>query len=251
MKIELEKVSHAFGPLSILEDFSAVFPSLEVTVLLGPSGCGKTTLLNILAGLIIPRSGSVQIEGNPCTELKVGYMFQDIRLVPWLTVQKNLELVLPSSLPREEKRKRVEKILQLVELSQASELYPSELSGGMSRRAGMARAYLFEPEVYLMDESFQGLDPPLKFQLLRTFLHLRSVDPRTTLFVTHDIEEALLVGDEIHVLSPAPTRIRYSVRNPVPAEKRYPGHPEFSPLERDLFAVLSGESFPNTTIPVV
>ncbi|MCX7786068.1 MAG: ABC transporter ATP-binding protein [Spirochaetes bacterium] len=241
MRVELESVRFAYGSVTILDRFSAQFPSMKVTVLLGPSGCGKTTILNLLAGLLTPQAGSVRVGDKPPTDIRVGYMFQDVRLIPWLTVKRNLDLILPQRLPLEARLDRIRSVLRLVGLEQALSLFPDQLSGGMYRRVGMARAYLYEPDLYLMDESFQGLDPPLKFQLLSMFQQLRSNSPKTTIFVTHDIEEALLVGDEILLLSPIPTRIVHTLRNPVPIEDRVPGNQEIARLEGELFTLFRKE----------
>ncbi len=241
MKVELEGVRFAYGSVTILDRFTARFPSMKVTVLLGPSGCGKTTILNILAGLLLPQEGIVRVGDRSPLDVKAGYIFQDVRLIPWLTVKRNLDLVLPRVLPKEERLHRIRSVLQLLGLEHALSLFPDQLSGGMYRRVGIARAYLFEPDIYLMDESFQGLDPPLKFQLLLMFQQLRSTYPKTTIFVTHDIEEALLVGDEILLLSPIPTRIVHILRNPVPVEERVPGNQEIAKLEGELFALFRKE----------
>ncbi|MFQ3619573.1 MAG: ABC transporter ATP-binding protein [Spirochaetales bacterium] len=242
MNIELCNISHSFGERKVLDRFCALFPANKVTVLLGPSGCGKTTILNILAGILNPQGGTVQIGGLPSTKVRVGYMFQDVRLVPWLTVKKNLELVLPRTLPKQEMQQAIFTVMSQLGLEHASSLYPDQLSGGMFRRVGLGRAYLFKPDIYLMDESLQGLDPPLKFQLLKDFQRLLAKNPKTTVFVTHDIEEALLLGDEIHLLSLAPAKIVYSLQNPVKLEERMPGHPELARLEGHLFALFCKES---------
>lgn len=242
MKVELDRVSFAYGGVTVLDHFAAQFPSGEVTVLLGPSGCGKTTILNLLAGLLIPREGTVRVGDRSPLEVRVGYIFQDVRLIPWLTVRRNLDLVLPRTIPLTERMYRIQTVLRLVGLEHALGLFPDQLSGGMYRRVGMARAYLFEPDLYLMDESFQGLDPPLKFQLLSNFQQLRSTSPKTTVFVTHDIEEALLLGDEIHLLSPLPARIVHSLRNPVSLEDRIPGNHELARLEGELFSLFRKET---------
>jgi NitT/TauT family transport system ATP-binding protein len=242
MILELKGVTKSYGPLRVMRNFSASFPAHEIGVLLGPSGCGKTTILNLLAGLLKPDAGDVTIGGIPAAESRVSYLFQEPRLLPWLTVEKNLDFILSPRLPTAERYEKIEKYLREVSLYDARRKYPFELSGGMARRAAMARAFLFESNALLMDEPFQGLDLPLKFQLMKSFEKARRLDRKTTLFVTHDIEEALLLGDRIHVLSPPPTHIVYSLDHPVPREERIPGHPLFSALERDLFQILVSES---------
>jgi ABC-type nitrate/sulfonate/bicarbonate transport system, ATPase component len=189
MKVEVDRVSFAYGGLTVLERFCAQFPSGEVTVLLGPSGCGKTTILNLLAGLLIPREGTLRVGCRSPLEVRVGYIFQDVRLIPWLTVRRNLHLVLPRTIPLTEMMQRIQTVLRLMGLEHTLGLFPDQLSGGMSRRVGMARAYLFEPDLYLMDQSFQGLDPPLKFQLSFELSTIAIHFPETTVFVTHDIQK--------------------------------------------------------------
>lgn len=242
MKVELDRVSFAYGGVTVLDRFSAQFPARKVTVLLGPSGCGKTTILNLLAGLLTPQEGTLRVGDRSPLTVRVGYIFQDVRLIPWLTVRRNLDLVLARPIPRPERMQRIQRVLRLMGLEHALFLFPDQLSGGMYRRVGMARAYLFEPDLYLMDESFQGLDPPLKFQLLSNFQQLRSTSPKTTVFVTHDIEEALLLGDEIHLLSPIPARIVHSLRNPVTLEDRIPGNHKLAKLEGELFFLFRKET---------
>ena len=240
MSLLLEGVAKRFGDLRVLENFSMTFPDKKVSVLLGPSGSGKTTVLNLLAGLLEPDAGKILVGGRPPAEARVSYLFQDPRLLPWMTVEKNLDFVLSPDIPREERRTRIRNHLEQVSMDTAADRYPAELSGGMARRAAMARAFIFESEALLMDEPFQGLDLPLKFQLVRSFEEARTRDPKTTLFVTHDMEEALLLGDEIHVLSRPPAAVKLSLSNPVPRRDRYPGHEGFSALERVLFEALRG-----------
>jgi NitT/TauT family transport system ATP-binding protein len=196
-----------------------------------------------LAGLLVPDGGSLLVNGKPAELARVSYLFQQPRLVPWLTVEKNLDFVLSPDIPRQERKARIARRLRQVSLEDAARKYPSELSGGMARRAAMARAFLFESEALLMDEPFQGLDLPLKFSLLSLCRRESSAGGfnKTTLFVTHDMQEALLLGDEIFVLSPPPARIALSLINPVSPEERTPGHEGFAPLERELFAALKNK----------
>lgn len=238
MSLELQGVTRKFGNLAVLEDFSLECPSGAVSVLLGPSGCGKTTILNLLAGLLEPDAGTIRLGGKTARESRVSYLFQDPRLLPWMTVEKNLDFVLSPDIPPPERKDLIARHLRRVSLQEAAGKYPAELSGGMARRTSMARAFIFESETLLMDEPFQGLDLPLKFDLIRSFEEALRRDPKTTLFVTHDMEEALMLGDEIHVLSNPPAKIRLSLVHPVPRAERFPGHEGFSALERKLFDAL-------------
>ncbi|MDR1931580.1 MAG: ABC transporter ATP-binding protein [Spirochaetales bacterium] len=226
------------GSLTLFDNFSLSFESEKISVILGPSGCGKTTLLNLLAGLISPDRGTLLVNGKPAAQARVSYLFQQPRLLPWLTVEKNLDFVLSPDIPAGERKALIREHLRQVSLEGSLHKYPSELSGGMAQRAAMARAFLFESEALLMDEPFQGLDPPLKFSLISSFREVRARRPRTTLFVTHDIQEALLLGDKIFVFSRPPARVAASLVNPVPPQERLSGHEEFSRLEKELFQAL-------------
>jgi len=240
VSIVVRNVAKAFGDLEVFRDFSHVFPAGKVSVVLGPSGSGKTTLLNLIAGILPADSGSIELFGKPAGEARVSYLFQEPRLLPWMCVEKNLDFVLSPDLPKAERRRLVSEALKTVSLAEAGRKYPAELSGGMARRASMARAFLFESESLLMDEPFTGLDLPLKFGLIRSFEEARAAKGITTVFVTHDMEEALLLGDEIHVLSQPPAAIRLSLVHPVPRTERYPGHEAFSAMERELYRALEG-----------
>jgi NitT/TauT family transport system ATP-binding protein len=243
MSLIARSVSKSFGDFTLFDKFSLSCGAGKISVLLGPSGCGKTSVLNLLAGLMIPDGGTLLVNGKPAAQARVSYLFQQPRLIPWLTVEKNLDFILPPQIPREERKARVARRLRQVALEDAARKYPSELSGGMAQRAAMARAFLFESEALLMDEPFQGLDLPLKFSLLKLCRceSLAGASPKTALFVTHDTQEALLLGDEIFVLSPPPARIVLSRQNPVPPQERTPGHADFAALERELFAALKEE----------
>ena len=226
------------GHMVLFDGFSLACESSTVSVLLGPSGCGKTTLLNLLAGLLFPDRGNLYVNGRPAAGARVSYLFQEPRLLPWLTVEKNLDFVLSPDMPRSERKALIRSHLARVSLDAERKKYPAELSGGMAQRAAMARAFLFESEALLMDEPFQGLDLPLKFSLIASLREARKAAPKTTLFVTHDMHEALLLGDEIFVLSRPPARVVFSLVNPVPPNERVHGHGDFPQLERKLFEAL-------------
>lgn len=194
--MRLININKNFGNLKVLENFDMSFPEGEITCLLGPSGCGKTTVLNVISGLV-PFEG--QTEG---VAEKISYIFQNQRLLPNLTVYGNLDFVLRGA--EGDKHKRQEKILELlstVELEQRKDSYPSQLSGGMAQRVAMARAFVYPSSLLLMDEPFKGLDISLKKRLIAAFLKLWRKDKKTVVFVTHDIDEALLISDSVTLLS--------------------------------------------------
>ncbi len=162
----------------------------EITAILGASGCGKTTLLNIISGL-------TDYEGEFLPPEKVSYIFQQQRLVPNLSVRGNLEYVLSDKKGNEDS---IKKIIEKIELSEYIDKYPAELSGGMAQRVSLARAFLYDASVMLMDEPFKGLDVSLKKRMIELLKKLLRGENRTVIFVTHDIDEALLLADRIVVM---------------------------------------------------
>ena len=193
--MKLKNVSVSYEKKIVLDHFSLDVPAGKITCVLGPSGCGKTTLLHCIAG-VIDYSGT--IEEAP---LKTAFIFQTPNLIPSMTVEKNVEYVLKSQIKDKKLRKKlVLDILKEVGLNGEEKSYPKKLSGGMAQRVSLARAFCYPSDVLLMDEPFIGLDVSLKKQILRLFLHLTEEQNRTVVFVTHDIDEALLAGDKIVVM---------------------------------------------------
>jgi NitT/TauT family transport system ATP-binding protein len=195
---------------------TCVAPS-EVCVITGPSGCGKTTLLNIIAGLDRDFAGNVRFE--PIAAPKIGCVFQNPRLLPWRTVRENIALVLPHHSGSAE----LDALLAGIGLADAADVYPTRLSGGMARRAALARAFAVAPDLLLMDEPFLSLDAAAADRLRSLLLRLVSTRPTTVLFVTHDLTEAVQLADRILVLSPAPGRVLVEMPITVPrSERRHP-----------------------------
>ena len=197
MKTVLEKITKRYGENTVFKDFSLEIESNKITAILGKSGSGKTTLLNILSK-VCDFEGTII---NPPKNLS--YIFQETRLVPNLTVQKNLDYVLKAQIKdREERKKTVARYLNLTEIEEVKNSYPSELSGGQAQRAAIARAFAYSSDFLLMDEPFKEMDIALKRRLLDVFLKLYDSDNRTVIFVTHEIDEALLLADTIYILDP-------------------------------------------------
>jgi len=186
----------------------------EFCVLFGPSGCGKSTLLNIIAGIDHGFSGSVRFDGGRAP--RIGYVFQAPRLLPWRTVRQNLELVLQ----RGGDPAVVEALLAEVGLAEAAGFYPSRLSGGMARRATLARAFAIDPDLLLLDEPFMSLDAAAADHLRALLLRLVASRPATVLFVTHDAAEAVRLADRILLLSSAPGRVVAEMPIRIPREQR-------------------------------
>ncbi len=194
--MKLINVNKSYGNLKVLENFNMTFEEGKISCLLGPSGCGKTTVLNVISRLT-PFEGVTEGVGD-----KISYIFQNQRLLPNLTVYDNLDFVLQGV--ESDKQKRQAKILELlrtVELEDRKDSYPKELSGGMAQRVAMARAFVYPSTLLLMDEPFKGLDISLKKRLIDAFIKLWRRDKKTVVFVTHDIDEALLLADDVKLLS--------------------------------------------------
>lgn len=211
--ILLDNVSRGFGTEGVLalKDISLSVRRREVVVLLGPSGCGKTTLLRLIAGLITPDTGSVLINDRvPEPGRGTAMVFQSFRLLPWKSVRDNMTFAL-HALPAAERRDRADRYIDLVGLGKFAKAYPGELSGGMKQRLALARALAAEPEILLMDEPFASLDAQsrelMQFETMRLTEARGDLNPSTVVFVTHSVDEALLLADRIVLLSPRPGRI--------------------------------------------
>jgi NitT/TauT family transport system ATP-binding protein len=193
--------------------------------LVGPSGCGKTTLLNLAAGLEQPTSGTVSYEGAHLRgrlNAGIGYLTQHNTLLPWRTVERNVAIPLElTHVSRSERAERAANALSMVGLSAFARHYPSQLSGGMQRRALLARTLISEPSLLLMDEPFGALDAQLRLSLQLRLLELWEEHRRTVLFVTHDLEEAILLGDRIVVMGANPGRIVYDEVTNLPRPRNF------------------------------
>jgi len=232
----LFELRKAFGDLPVLDGFSLDLPERKVTAILGPSGCGKTTLLHILSGLIPPDSG----ERRGLGEARFSYVFQEPRLVPSLTALENVELVLRSSFGVPERRERALRFLEGVGLSEARDQRPRQLSGGMRQRVSLARAFAYPADILLLDEPFQSVDLRTRTGLMDAFLELQTADPRTVVFVTHEVKEALYLGDIVTVLSDKPARILDRKELLLPRERRRYGSADLSDVEAALYRLILG-----------
>ena len=234
MSLEIKNLYKNFGNISLFSDFSIAFHEGTITCILGPSGCGKTTLLNIMGGIIKADSG--QLSGF--NEKAISYIFQDPRLLPWLTVEENIEFVLKGDMPAEQRHKVTGQLIRLMELEDFAGYYPSRLSGGMRQRVSIARAFAYPSDVILMDEPLKGLDIKLKLNLIRIFSRMWQADRRTVIFVTHDVDEALLLGSDIIVLSRPPAMIMLNERVDIPYETRSLDSGSLKDMEQRMMAAL-------------
>ncbi|MET3926619.1 ABC transporter ATP-binding protein [Devosia sp. 2618] len=177
--------------------------------LLGPSGCGKTTVLRMVNGLLTPDSGTVTVSGRtPTPGPEMGFVFQSFRLIPWSTVRGNVEFALVESIPdKAERRERADRYIELVGLRRFADAYPSELSGGMKQRVALARALASEPDILLMDEPFASIDAQTRELMQIELMRLWTVRKSVALFVTHSVDEAILLADQIVLMGPRPGRV--------------------------------------------
>jgi NitT/TauT family transport system ATP-binding protein len=212
--IELRAVHKTFdkgaAPVEAVRGIDLRVPDGSIVALIGPSGCGKSTLLHMIAGLYEPTAGRVVYNGQPVDSVNtaVGYMTQKDSLFPWRTVQDNVALPFQlAGQPRPERRRRAREILERVGLSGFETRYPAELSGGMRKRAALARMLLYRPETFLLDEPFAALDAQLKLAMHELLLRLWEEDRQTILLVTHDLVEAITLSDRVVVLTRRPSRI--------------------------------------------
>ena len=213
--IIFKNFSFSYPDKEIYKNFNAVFFGGRINVVLGASGVGKTTLLNALTGL----SGfDGEIENMP---KNVSYIFQNDRLVKTISVEKNLDFVLKNAISDKTARKNaIYDMAKLLEISDVLKRLPTEISGGQAQRVQMARAFLYPSEVMLLDEPFKGLDVSLKTRLIKKFLELWGRDGRTVVLVTHDVYDALLMGDKVFVLSGSPADIVYETELTVEKSER-------------------------------
>ena len=184
----------------------------EFFVLVGPSGCGKSTVLDLISGLNQPAGGSIRVDGRVVTEpgLDRGFVFQQYTLLPWRTAQGNIEFALEAAggLKKAERRERARTYLELVGLTDFADRYPHELSGGMKQRVAIARSLSYEPEVLLMDEPYGALDAQTRERLQQELLSIWRRTGTTIVFITHDIDEAVFLGQRVGVMSNRPGRLK-------------------------------------------
>jgi sulfonate transport system ATP-binding protein len=209
LAVSLEDVERTFPgasrvdePRRVLRDVSLEIAPGEIVALVGASGSGKSTLLRQIGGLDLPDSGTVRIDGTAVigVDQRCAVAFQEPRLLPWRSIAHNVDLGLPQGTPRQERRARVQQLLELVQLSDASALRPRQISGGMAQRASLARALARGPGVLLLDEPFGALDALTRLTMQDLLLDIHAVEPATILFVTHDVEEALYLADRVVLL---------------------------------------------------
>jgi len=239
MQLIARAVGHRYGALEVLAGIDLEVREGETLALIGPSGCGKSTLLGILGGMIEAGSGSVELRGSPppgCLN-PLTYVFQDFALLPWRSVADNVALGLEHhAIGRRERRERIEAVLALTGLGDFADAYPRQLSGGMRQRVGIARAIAVRPAVLLMDEPLSALDAQTRELLQEELTAIWARERTTTVYVTHNLAEALHLADRVAVLSRRPGRLKQILDVPIPREER--ALPAHAPMLAQLHAAL-------------
>jgi len=231
-----------------LADTSFTVAENEFVTLLGPSGCGKSTLLKIIAGLEEPSSGKVLLDGREITGpgRDRGMVFQSYTLFPWLTVRENIEFGLDvAGRSRGEKREVSEHYIQKIGLQGFADAYPRELSGGMTQRVAIARALANDPEVLLMDEPFGALDAQTRAVMQELLLDVWDESHKTIIFVTHDVDEAVFIGDTVYVMTARPGRIKARIPVDLPPQRTFDLKvaPEFLAIKKEILSLIREEAW--------
>jgi NitT/TauT family transport system ATP-binding protein len=243
--ITFEDISRSFGAYTAVDGIDLEIAAGKFVSVVGPSGCGKSTLLNLAAGLIEPSLGKVSVFGHPLDGLnrRAAYMFQQDALLPWKTVLENVGLGLRFRGTYSEAKAR--EWVDRIGLAAFSDKFPSQLSGGMRKRVAMAQCWIVDPDILLMDEPFSALDIHTRMRMEGELLDLWTGSPKTVLFVTHDLEEALSLSDEVVVLSAGPAShivARHIIDLPRPRNLMdIRTEPRFAELYRQIWAQLKQE----------
>jgi len=201
--IKLNNISIKYGDLQVLENFDMTFDENRITCLLGPSGVGKTTIANTVAKLISPDSGDITGIENAI----YSYVFQEPRLLDWYSAYDNIDFVLKDIYDVHERKKIIENYMDMMGLTDYKNYKPKDLSGGMTQRVSITRAFAYPSNIMIMDEPFKGLDIKLKYEILSSFQRLWSESKRTVIFITHDIDEAVLLSHTIYVIKNRPANV--------------------------------------------
>ncbi len=256
--VNVEGISMTFSrrgqSTQVLDSVNLQIKPGELICLLGPSGCGKSTLLNIIAGFIKPTAGYVMVDQHQVKKPGAdrGFVFQQYSLLPWKTTYQNVEFGLKiKGIPKAERKDMVGEYLNLVGLGKYRNAYPSQLSGGMQQRASIVRALVNSPSVLLMDEPFAALDAQTRHMMQELLLNIWSTLKTTVIFVTHDIEEAVFLGDRIFVMGVQPGLIKAELDIPLVRPRHVDDMltPEFTQLNRQVFELIREETLKSMEKP--
>lgn len=235
-KVSVQNLTKKFGDLLVLDNISFDVQKGEFLCIVGPTGCGKTTFLNSLTKLYEPTSGEILLDGEPVDLNKhnVAYIFQEYSTMPWLTVEENVRFGLDIKHVEQEKAKALaEEYLEIVGLTKYRNYYPDQLSASMLQRVVIARAFATQPDLLLMDEPYGQLDIQLRYKLEDELIALWQRTGTTVLFITHNIEEAVYMGERILVLTNKPTGIKKEIQNTLPRPRDI-ASPDFVALRNEV-----------------
>ena len=245
-QLRLEFARAKGGTVVAVDDISFTVKENEFTVIVGPSGCGKSSLLYLIAGLHEPTAGTIRLSGKPVhgPSPDRGMVFQSFTLFPWLNVRENIAFGLErKSIPAAQAKPIVDRYLRDVGLADFADAYPKQLSGGMKQRVALARAMANDPKILLMDEPFGSLDSQTRHVMQELLLNIWDQQKKTVLFVTHDIDEAILLGDRVIVMTARPGKIKREIPITLP-RPRHPDivlAPEFLSIKRQILDLLHEE----------
>ncbi len=242
-KLEVKNISKSFDGKPVLKDVSIELNKGELVCLLGVSGGGKTTLFNIISGLMTPDKGQILLDGKDITNQSghISYMLQKDLLLPYRTVEDNVALpLLLKGLKKKEARKKVSPLFSQFGLDGTQKKYPSQLSGGMRQRAALLRTYMFSKDVALLDEPFSALDTITKSSMHKWYLNVMEQIQLSTLFITHDIDEAVLISDRIYLLTGSPGEITEEIiiKEPKPRPDDFNLTAEFLEYKRRILSLI-------------
>lgn len=248
--IELDNVTKVFstrkGDIVAVRDFSHSIKKGEIVTLVGASGCGKTTVLNMVAGFLSPTSGRILLEGQTITKVepRCGMIFQSYALFPWLTVSKNVEFgPRINGIPRKIRKEEARKYIEMVGLEGFERAYPGELSGGMRQRVALCRALANKPDILLCDEPFAALDAMTRRVMQQELLKIVGESGQTVFFITHSIDEALILSDKIVVMSARPGTVKaaYDIDLPHPRKVEVQLTEQYLQLKQKIWDIVEEE----------
>jgi ABC-type nitrate/sulfonate/bicarbonate transport system ATPase subunit len=231
---------HSGDHILVLQNINLEFEEGEMVCILGPSGCGKSTLLRIIAGFDAPTFGKVEVDGKQVNGPSSDsiFVFQHSGLLPWMTVAENVRLGLRQMKNAAQRTEKIREYIEMVELEGFEQYYPHQLSGGMQRRAELARALAVNPDMLIMDEPFSGLDFLTHMKMREEVVNMHEFLKKTTIVVTHDIDDALIMGDRVVVMSGRPSSPKLVHKLDFPRPRDFERSPELSRLRSDIFLML-------------
>lgn len=223
-KIVVQNLTKRFGDLTVLDNINFTVKEGEFLVIVGPTGCGKTTFLNLLSTLYEPTEGSIMIDGEPADPVKhnISFVFQEPSTLPWRTVRENIAYGMEvKKFPKDVIDKEVDKVMDIVGLTECADLYPNQISASMEQRVAIARAFAVNPDLLLMDEPYGQLDVKLRFYLEDELVRIWKEFKNTIIFITHNVEEAVYIAERVLVLTNKPTTIKTSIPIDLPRPRNY------------------------------